>query len=78
MTHLWLKDRNVDDPCLKKLMDAISEQPSLRTLSFEEIYDENGCFLFDRDGPINALAGILSNNEQVDEIKAENSSCLES
>jgi hypothetical protein len=33
----------------------------------------NGYFLFDRHGPIHALAGILSNNEQVDEIEAEDS-----
>jgi hypothetical protein len=37
LTHLGLMDCTVDDSCWEKLMGAIAEHPSLRTLSFKNI-----------------------------------------
>jgi hypothetical protein len=50
-------------------MGAIAKHPSLRTLSFEEMYDENESLFLKRHGPIHALAGMLAENEQVVEIQ---------
>jgi hypothetical protein len=71
LTHLGLKGCYVDDRCWKKLMDAIAEHPSLRTLSSEdiEIEYENGR-VFERHHTIHALAGMLASNEHVDDVKA--------
>jgi hypothetical protein len=71
LTHLGLKDCNADDRCWDKLMGAIAGHPSLRTLSFEEICNENESSIFERHGPIHALAGMLAENEQVDDIQVD-------
>jgi hypothetical protein len=56
-------------------MDAIAAHPSLRTLFFEKILDanddENESSFLERHDPIHALAGMLVENEQVDEIQVE-------
>jgi hypothetical protein len=54
-------------------MGAIAKHPSLRTLFFDEILDENESFVFERHDPIHALAGMLAEHEQVDEIQVEDS-----
>jgi hypothetical protein len=40
---------------------------------FEEIYDEDGSSLFERNAPIHLIAGMLTENEQVDEIQVDDS-----
>jgi hypothetical protein len=52
---------------------AIAKHPSLRTLSFEEIYDKNEVMFLKRHDPIHALADTLAKNERVDEIQVEGS-----
>jgi hypothetical protein len=53
---------------------AIAKHPSLRTLSFEEIYDKNEVTFLKRHDPIHALADTLAKNERVvDEIQVEGS-----
>jgi hypothetical protein len=47
----------------------IAEHPSLRTLFFAYIFDENESLVFERHDSIHALAGMLAENEQVDEIE---------
>jgi hypothetical protein len=73
LTHLGLTLCIVDDCCWDKLMSAIAEHPSLRTLSFSQIDDENESWFFlERHEPIYALAGMLAKNEHVDSIEVEN------
>jgi hypothetical protein len=77
LTHLGLMDCTANDRYWDYLMGAVAEHPSLRILSFEEIYedeeDEDGNLLFERNEPIHALAGMLAVNEQVDEIQIDDS-----
>jgi hypothetical protein len=74
LIHLGLKDCDVDDRCWDKLMGAIAGHPSLRTLSFEEIKDEDDRMFLKRHEPMHSLAGMLAENEQVDEIQVETDS----
>jgi hypothetical protein len=56
-------------------MGAIAKHPSLRTLFFNYIYDGNGdedIMFFNRHDPIHSLAGMLAENEQVDDIQVDN------
>jgi hypothetical protein len=71
LTHLRLMDCTVNDRCWDKLMSAIAEHPSLRTLVFDEIHDENEDIFLNRHDSIHALAGMLTKNEQVDEVQVE-------
>jgi hypothetical protein len=71
VTHLGLAYCTVDDRCWDKLMSAIAEHPSLRTLSFLSIRDDNKSWLLRRHDPIHALAGMLAENEQVEEIEVD-------
>jgi hypothetical protein len=79
LTRLGLIYCNVDNCCWKKLMDAIAEHPSLRTLFFRKILDANDdeieSLVFKRHESIHALAGMLVENEQVDDIHVENDWC---
>jgi hypothetical protein len=68
LTHLGLAHCAVNDRCWDKLISAIAEHPSLRTFYFEEIYHEN-----ESPEPIHALAGMLAENKQVDEIEVDDS-----
>jgi hypothetical protein len=54
-----------------KLVGAISKHPTLRTLVFENIRDENRSRFLKRRDRIHALAGMLSENEQVKDIQLE-------
>jgi hypothetical protein len=73
LTHLGLTFCNVDDRCWDKLMGAIAKHPSLRTLSFETIPHENGSSVFERHDAMHSLAGMLAENEQVDDIHVDDS-----
>jgi hypothetical protein len=73
LTHLGLGCCHVDDRCWEKLMGAIAEHPSLRTISFKDIFDENEDMFLNRHDPIHALAGMLADNEQVDGIHIDDS-----
>jgi hypothetical protein len=71
LVHRGLQQIIVDDGCWNNLVSAISKHPTLRTLACKDIcaVDESG-FLERRDR-INALAYILSENEQVEDIQVE-------
>jgi hypothetical protein len=59
----------MDDGCWTNLVRAISKHPTLRTLTFENICDDNEDGFFERRDRINALADILSENEQIEDIQ---------
>jgi hypothetical protein len=64
LTHLGLQYCTVDDRCWVKLVGAIAEHPSLRTLSCEEIEDENeDRFLERHDLFMRLLACLLKTNK---------------
>jgi hypothetical protein len=69
LTHLGLTGCTVNAQWRDQLMGATAEHPSLQTFSFEEVCDENEGLFLERHEPIHALAGILAENEQVDEIE---------
>jgi hypothetical protein len=71
LTHLGFSGCTVDDHCWEELMGAIAKHPSLRTLSFEEIRDENESLVFEHQDPMHSLASMLAENEQVDEIEVD-------
>jgi hypothetical protein len=71
LTHLGLTFCTVNDRCWDKLMGAIAGHPSLRTLSFEEICDENESSVFERHDAMHSLAGMLAENEHVDDIQVD-------
>jgi hypothetical protein len=71
LAHHGLTSCTVDDVCWDNLMGAIAEHPSLRTLSFRIIDDANGDWILDRHDPIHALAGMLAENKQIDDIQVE-------
>jgi hypothetical protein len=82
MTHLGLNGCSVDDRCWDNLVGAIAKHPSLLTLSFKDINDDDedaneneneSWFLKRHDPMMHSLAGMLTENEQVDDIQVDNS-----
>jgi hypothetical protein len=71
LVHLGFRRCTLGDGCWNPIMGAISEHPTLRTLLFGSIGDENEGWLLKRRDRIGALAGMLSENEQVEDIQVE-------
>jgi hypothetical protein len=69
LVHLGLRHSFVDDGCWNNLVRAVSKHPTLLTLTFENIIDNKNCGFLKRRDRINALAGMLSENEQVEDIQ---------
>jgi hypothetical protein len=74
LVQLDLRHCTVDDCNWNNLVRAISKHPSLRTLTFESIYDDDETWLLERRDRISALAVMLSENEQVEDIQVEETS----
>jgi hypothetical protein len=71
LTRLGLKDCFVNAQWWEKLMGATAKHPSLRTLSFEGIVGQNGNLFADCHDPMHSLAGMLTENEQVNDIQVD-------